>query len=275
MLMKQKSILFLYITISFFVVLAGFIFQSSFNAMTYLIIIQLLTIIISIKFTKKLMSVGTIFIILLYIFHCSQAIITTFGFNDPYFHRSVIARSQDNEFIRAELYVLISMAFWGLFYLSTIINCKINDMDNRYSYDLVDKVYLDRLFSIALAIFLVSFIPLLYSDIQKIQALKSNGYMDTYTTYREGYGKYISLIGKFARPAITLMILGLCYKPQKARIILLFSTIYFGIMMLSGDRGTNIIYIVTNLFIYFRFVSMPKFKTIVMAGVVGYFFLVL
>lgn len=271
--MSQKNVVFSYFIISILLVLTGCIFQSSFNTITYLTIIQLLTILFSIKASKKFMSVGTIFIILLYIFHCSQAIITTFGFEDPYFHRSVIARSQDNEFLRAELYVLISMAFWGLFYLLTIMEQPVKKNIARYSYDEIDELYLKRLFSTAFVIFILCFLPLLYTDMQKILALKTGGYMDTYSTYREGNGKYLSLIGKFARPAISLMILGLCHKPKKARIALLISTIYFGIMMLSGDRGTNMIYIITNIYIYCRFVAKPKFKSVLIAVVIGYFFL--
>lgn len=269
--MKVNRSIFVYIAISIILGMTGIMMWNNFNLMTWLLILELIVFLITAKINGYLMSVGAMFLVFVFFFHCSQGIITTFGFNDPYFHRSVIARSQGNEFLLAELYVLLSMIAYGIAYLIKVSRIPKYEDQNVLSYDEEDSYRLRNLFRVSVVIFAICIIPLVYMDIQKITALRVGGYLNTYTTYREGAGKYISLIGQFARPAISLIILSLSNKKQKARLILLLSSIYFGIMMLSGDRGTNMIYIVTNLFIYCKFVSKPKMGSIIIAIVAGYF----
>lgn len=271
--MKINRSIFAYIAISIIIAMSGIVFWSNFNLMTWLLIIELVAFLVTVKINGYFMSVGTIFAVFVFFFHCSQGIITTFGFDDPYFHRSVIARSQGNEFLLAELYVLLSIVAYGISYLIKVSRKPQYVQQSSFAYSEEDNYRLRNLYKVAVVIFAICVIPLVYMDIQKITALRAGAYLDTYTTYREGVGKYISLIGQFARPAISLIILSLSNKKQQARIVLILSSIYFGVMMLSGDRGTNMIYIITNLFIYCKFVSKPKVRSVLVGIVIGYFFL--
>lgn len=271
--MKVKRSIFAYIVISIIIAMIGIVFWDHFNLMTWLLIIELVVFLAAAKFNGYLMSVGTIFAILVFVFHCSQGIITTFNFNDPYFHRSVIARSEGNEFLLAELYVLLSMIAYGISYLIKVSRKPTNKEQRTPVYDDEDNYRLRNLYKVSIIIFAICIVPLVYIDVQKITALRVGTYLDTYATYREGIGKYISLIGQFARPAISLFILSLSNKKKRARTVLIVSSIYFSAMMLSGDRSTNIVYIITNLFIYCKFVSKPKTHNVFIGIVAGYFFM--
>ena len=268
--MKIRKEYLFYNLLSIIIIVTGFLCKDNFNLITWLIIIETLLIVLFIKKNNSLISVGVIFIILTVLFHCGESFIVTFGINNPYYHRTVIAESIGYEFIDSELYVLVSMFFWGNGYFI---------WSNKNRYKVVKNTNIDEEFAlnyikkIAIIILAISIIPLLYIDIIKLITLKNGGYMQTYDVYKTGFVKYINLIARFARPAILLLIFSYKNKPKNSRLVLIISSIYFIIMMFSGDRGTNIIYMIGNLFIYYKYVQKVKLKTIIIYIVLGYLLL--
>lgn len=269
--MKIRKTTIYYNLISFIIIFLSIFYKNKFNLVTWMLILETVLTIIVIRKEKSLLSVGSIFILFTLLFHCGQAIITTIGMDDPYIHRSVISKAIDDEFVNAEIYVLLSILFLGngyLFYQHIGRNKKKNEeMDSN------EEKSLKYIKNIALIILLFSFIPMIYIDLLKIIALKDSGYMQTYEVYKSGIQKYIALIAKFARPAISILLLSYKNKPKKCKTILISSTIYYVLMMLSGDRGTYIIYILCNLIIYYRCAKKIKIKTIILYSIIGYFFL--
>lgn len=236
---------------------------------TYLSTIQLIFALIILKKNKNsIFSITAIFLILSYLFHFGQAIIIAYGFNDIYAHRSILAITSHESFLRAMYFAMISHYFITLGMLWSKTTRKpllvINDNENSM---------LNRLKFIAIIVLIVTIIPLIYLDILKIITVKSSGYVSTYETYTTGTNKFLHLFAQFARPAITLLLISCKRDIKKANLIFGTSSLYFIFMMISGDRGTNVIYLLTNIFVYYKLIRKLKTKNIIIVAVIGYFFM--
>jgi hypothetical protein len=219
-------------------------------------------------YKDSIFSTTVIFLLLSYVFHFGQAIIIAYGFNDIYAHRSILAITSSNSFLRAMYFAMISHYFITVGMVWSKTSSKslfvINDNEN---------CMLNRLKVIAILVLTVTIIPLIYLDLLKIFAVKSSGYVSTYETYTTGINKYLHLIAQFARPAITLLFISQKNHMKKANIIFGISSLYFILMMLSGDRGTNVIYLLTNIFVYYKIIRKLKTKNVLIVAILGYFFM--
>ncbi len=243
--------------------------KSNINLSTYLSTIQLVIGVLFIKINKsKLISIAIIFLLLSYLFHFGQAVIIAYGFRDIYAHRSVLSLTSPDLFLGAINFAMISNYFltigivWSKSYKRIIMKTD-NDEESM----------LKTIRTISLIILVLTFIPLVYLDIQKIIAVKISGYMSTYETYAFGINKYLNLIAQFARPALTMLLVSYKKNRKAANFVFGISSVYFAVMMLSGDRGTNMIYLLTNIFVYYKIIKKIKTRAIIVASILAYFFI--
>lgn len=237
----------------------GFMCGDNLKCVTVLSVIQLIVNVFAIiLINQELMLIGLVFLLLTYLFNFGQSIITTFGFNDIYAHRNVLSQVVLSDYISAELFAMTSMfaITWGYLFV-----CGRNKRGNERRKGL--KYSDENLLGIrhdAILIFMIALLPMVYLDVLKIAAYLSGGYMSTYLTYQNGIAKYLSLIAQFGKPAISVLLYAYSSKPKVARNILIVSTLYLLVMMISGDRGSNVIYIITHFFIYYSFVKKLKLR---------------
>lgn len=236
---------------------------------TYLSTVQLILALIILKMNKNsIFSITAIFLILSYLFHFGQAIIIAYGFNDIYAHRSILSITSPESFLKAMYFAMVSHYFitLGMVWSSTTRKPLLVIQDN-------ENIMLNRLKFIAIIVLIVTIVPLIYLDILKIITVKSSGYVSTYETYTTGINKFLHLFAQFARPAITLLLISYKNDKKKANLIFGLSSLYFIFMMISGDRGTNIINLLTNIFVYYKIIRNLKTKNIIIVAVIGYFFM--
>lgn len=236
---------------------------------TYMSSIQLVFALVVLKINKNgFFSLITIFLVLSYLFHFGQAIIIAYGFNDIYAHRSILAATSFESFLRAMYFAMFSHFFITIGMMWNKKNgkpiFKIDDNENQMLY---------RLRFIAFIVLFITIIPLIYLDGLKIVAVKSGGYVSTYETYTSGINKILNLFAQFARPAITLLLISYKNDKRKANLVFVLSSLYFVFMMISGDRGTNVIYLLTNLFVFYKIIKRLKTKNVLIVAVIGYFFI--
>lgn len=269
--MSRRCSLFIaeYIFLNTFILAFAFLFRHNFDVVTWMSIAQMLVIVVTLTLYKKdYMLVSILFILFTYLFHFGQSLITTLNFNDIYAHRNVLSKTTYETYINAELFAMGCLFFVGLGFLWA----------NRYeklrlqqcNTLMLDDDKMRKVRRAGLIVLAFSIIPLIYIDVSKILALKTGSYLDTYAVYAGGIGKYFTLIGQFARPAVTIVLFSYAKEKKKASAILFLSTIYFLIMMLSGDRGTNLIYIITNCFVYFKFVRKLRKREIILGVICCY-----
>lgn len=80
----------------------------------------------------------------------------------------------------------------------------------------------------------------------------------------------LMLLTIFFHPGIILMILGSLKKKRRAKIIFWAACVFEVICMLTGNRGQQLMYLLTYLFIYYRFIGKFNWKKILPLVVVGY-----
>ena len=243
--------------------------KSNLNLTTYLSALQLVISLILIKVNKQnIISIATIFLLFSYLFHFGQSVIIAFGFNDIYAHRSILSITSNDLYVKAMYFAMISHCFvtlgivWSKPYNSTMLAVHDNE-----------DLMLKKLRTVSFIVLAITLFPLIYLDIQKIFAVKTGGYLSTYDTYAFGINKYLNLFAQFARPAITMLIISFKNYKKKAKIVFGISSIYFIIMMISGDRGTNLIFLLTNIFVFYKIIIQIKIKTVLVILVFAYFFL--
>jgi len=243
--------------------------QDKFDLITYLAFFQLLISVLLIAYiNKKLFTIAALFLILSFLFHFGQSIIISFGFNDVYAHRNVLSETSYELYIKSEIFTFISHFFLtiGMVYAPNFYQ---KTLSNEHEEDIM----LRKLKIISLTVICISIIPLIYLDILKLLAVRTSGYLSTYSTYSSGINKYLGLIAQFCRPAITMFLISIKKENKKNKIIFILSSIYYIVMMLSGDRGTNMIYLLANIFVYYKIIKQVKVRTIIYASIAGYILL--
>ena len=244
--------------------------KKSFDVITWCSLFQLVgNIVIISAMSKKYLNVYNVFALLTYLFHFGQSIIVTLPFSDIYFDRSVVAKTSIESVIEAEIFVMMCFFAIGLGYIY-MCGKKKELYCNEEGFD-TDE--LCRLQFIAIVLVIITFIPMIYIDIQKIVALKNADYNATYLVYQSGIGKYIGMIGQFGKPALVLLIFSYQKRKRLATYMMIACIAYLLFAMLSGDRGTNLVYLLAILFVYFLYVRMVRLRVVVLCGVMGYLLL--
>lgn len=269
MKLKNAYLMFFYIIINVSLILLCIFFIDKFNLITILSLLEIImSIVIIFLYKKDLMLVGVIFLVLTYLFHFGQSLISTFSFNDKYAYKSVLSQVDKSIYINAEIFAMLCIFAITIGYLFSNRNTNLENKKSILEYDLNEMTAIKN---ISIIVLIVSLIPMMYLDITKIITLSHGGYEMTYETYGTGFGKYMYLIGQFGRPAITVLLFSLCNNKKLARKVFIYSTLYYIIMMLSGDRGTFMIYIISNVFVYFKFCKRLSVRTLLIFLILFYF----
>ncbi len=232
-----------YLIYCIFSLVFSIVFQNSLFVSWIAFITVFYSIYIIKKVTNRFICTGTMFLIFTYLFNFGQTTITVLGMNDLRQSISVMSKVENNEYVYALLYGVLCMFTITIGYFITyntaVKNPETNLETNKELYKQIAKVMLA-----------VSIIPLVWLDVTKISVSVSSGYTAVYDVYLVGYLKYFNLISKFGRASVIMLIC--CYqdKPKVGKAITYASVIYYCIMMLSGDRSTNVIYLLITVFMY-------------------------
>lgn len=244
-----------------------FPFSISIESITLLAIIQCIFFCCLVyKIYKTVLNVGIIFIVLSLTFHFGHQIIYTLHMNDVYSHINLMNITSVEQVLTASIYSLLCHIFFSAGYLL------LANKTSRYNPKLLlDINGLKKIRLLFIIVFIISFIPMVYSDIDKLIALFSGGYINTFDTYKVGINKYIYLLSIFARPSYSVILFSYYKNPKIAKKLYLCSIIYSLFMMLSGDRGNSMIYILVWTFIYFKYISSLNKKSFILLILSGFF----
>lgn len=250
------------------------IFRSHLKVVDWLSFIQvILSVLLVSKINRDWLSVYNVFIGLIYLFNFGQAVNRILFPNGGMATNTVLAKTSEHLVMQAELFAMLCIFAITVGYVLTHNKKKrigmsligIRDSDSFSKHDLT------QLKSMSWIVLAVSVLPMAYIDFAKILSLSSGSYQDTYQVYQHGIGKYLSFIGQFGKPALCLLIFSYHKEKRKATAIFFLVNLYLLLAMLSGDRSTQLVYLITNLLIYAKFVRKPKFRTIVLGVLAVYF----
>lgn len=262
----------IYLFVNCILIFTAYCLRSNMNNITIVAIIQLfLSLYLMYITNKEIVQVGIVFLCISFLFNFGQSLITLFWENDRYSAYNAYNRVSESTYIMAEFYVLICTMFLVFGYIVFSKNSIIRSIDN--DNDDEDEWELLRIRKIAVAVFIVSFIPMLVIDIMKIRLLLSSGYVSTHQVNLVGIGKYLDIIAQFCKPALAVIVFTYKKNIKIATRITIAASIYLLLMMLSGDRGSNLIYLLSIMIVYFIFIRKMKLKNLLVLAIMAYMLL--
>jgi len=118
---------------------------------------------------------------------------------------------------------------------------------------------------------LIGIFPTLYIDIARLVSFFTRGYLET---YRLGLNSFIYTLSIFSEIGIIMLLISNKYNKRKAKWIFIFALTYLVLTMMSGNRGRQIVVIVTMVYVYFNFIKPIKLRNLMKYSIFGYLGLV-
>lgn len=235
-------------------------------------IIALVQLIINVIVLNKMgedyFSLSVLFITFSSLFHLGQLFV--FGFSlDSNMSINILNRISEDVFREASTYALLTHGFIsiGMQVAFLFMNKKINKKENiELNCDLI------LMKKIAKMLIILGLLPTLYIDISRIMIFLSKGYVATYTLSVSGF---VTTIARSFELGLLMLMIANSKNLNKARNILLFTLIYYSIVMLSGHRGWAIVFIITMIYFYINTTQTVSKKTYLKFGILGYLFLII
>lgn len=225
------------------------VFTSSIEDISLFVKVQMIgnTLLLVYSKSKRFISFGIIFYLLLCVFHFGRLIY-----------------SNSASFSSVPYDILLNSFKFSLITISSIVIGYLVFVNRRTSDVTITNIELDD--SLTKKIRVISFwiigltiIPLIYIDFIKIQHSLVNGYVGINTLGDENaFVKYAGTFTSFTRPAVLLLIVSYYKTQKKARTVLIVFCLYSLLEMLSGSRATSMIYIIASLILYSRLFSYKK-----------------
>lgn len=237
----------IYFVISIFLCLGAF-FLEEINSIAWICFLEtFFSLCFLWKLNYRFSSFPFLFILFTFLFHASQFWVNTFvdEYDKPFDVLLIAGETASIFTIRFTLLSIVMMTI-GI-YLSLFL-CL-----NRRSQKTV--ISLNDLGNIGKKMIIACFIPRLYIDITLFLARLEGGYLSTYNQnisgifFVLGIGFYIGVIW---------YMIGNKENFSKCNRILFFVIAYIVFTMFSGRRGTQIVYLITMLIIYHRYVHNIK-----------------
>lgn len=228
---------------------------------TILTLIQLIFNIITIvKLEKSLFSLTTFFLIFSYITHLGILII--FGFDIKVILPWNPLHSLSEDVFKEACYFAFYSHFFLTFGMCLVLRKRKKDIflihKSNGIKDENSELYLTR--SIGMVLIILGILPMLYIDINRILLYIKGNYLSTYLI---GVNGFIVTISRMTEIGAMMLLIGNLKNKKKAKNILLIILFYQGIIMLTGNRGRPIMYLMTIFFIYYNFIKKVKFKELI------------
>lgn len=205
------------------------------------------TILLLMSKSKKYISIGLVFYLLLCVFHFGRLI---YSGSDLF---STVAEPVLLSSFKLSLYFISSVVVGYVFYVKT------KKRDVTITKIEFDDAFLSKIRIVSFWIIGLTIIPLIYIDFIKIQYSLANGYVGINTLGNENaFVKYAGSFTTFTRPAVLLLMLSYYQDQKKASRVLVCFCLYSLLEMLSGSRATSMIYILASFLLYSRVFSIKR-----------------
>ena len=195
--------------------------------------------------TRNLMNVYLFFLVLSFFFYLGQPILALLNIDI-----SAQMTIQSSPFSIADINktLLFLLAAMSLFHFGALLSVK------NYKYDLVPPVNAKIITFVGMLLFAISFIPALTAAYDSLKTTLTMGYSYIfYSDFATGTGmdggipKFLST---FFKASLFLLIIGNINNKNKLRFWILFTLFYFGISIISGQRGGNSLFIIGLIMLY-------------------------
>ncbi|WP_415346001.1 O-antigen polysaccharide polymerase Wzy [Clostridium perfringens] len=259
-------LIFTYISINLLLItfLNNCYYKKDINLLTFISIIQLcINIIFLIRLGFEKLSLPILFVVFTYIFHLSQLLLYTFNIKMDN-TLMVIDRVDIDTFLYYCIFTIVSQFLLCLGI--GITKVKIKEKITKYRYINKDIIYKTGLY-----VFLLGFLPKVYTDLQKIIVAYSGNYLSTYNV---GNNIIIQILSNCFEFGIYMILIGKQDNKRFCRKVFIIVLLYETIIMLSGNRGRAIVYIISLVFLYFKIIEKIKLKTSINIIILSYLIII-
>lgn len=109
---------------------------------------------------------------------------------------------------------------------------------------------------IGTVLIIIGLLPMLYIDINRVLLYITGNYLSTYDLTVNGF---VVTVGRMTEIGIIMLLIGNKKNKVKAKLILLITLFYEGIIMFTGNRGRPVMYLITIFFVYYNLIKEIKF----------------
>ena len=264
-LMKDLTVIYVFILLNFLSVIAISNIQQE-DFLNKFTIISLIQLVINILFLKacnhKFFSLPILFVIFTFVFHLGHLVLITFNIDveRPY---DVVNMVSNQVFIKACIFTYLAQAFLVLgIMLSNLKKTQIIIADKHY-----DEIEKRLTYKTGITLFLISIIPKLYIDIQKIILYMNGNYLSTYEIDVSGA---LTTVANMAEIAVIMIMIGKQDHKKLVKFIFFLTLLYEVIIMMTGNRGRPTVYIFSLIYIYINLIQQVRLRTTVVAVTAGY-----
>ena len=219
---KVKKQAFFGATIALLLSGTALLYMSNREALAVLSMIIFVIDFISLKKANgRYITIGSIFLSLIYFFHCGQSIVELCGYLGNVKNSENLTLILSNaELAESLLFCIFSITFYTL---GAILNTDCQIVSSSEKSYIIDVKQCTQLRALGLILLLLSFGPRVYSDVLKWQAYIAGAYINT--TFVEVSG-LVSILNQFFLFSLVLLVIGNANNPRVARSILYLSIIY-------------------------------------------------
>lgn len=260
----------IYIFISIILLMLTYFSPDSLNIyirnLAYISLIQLILNITFLKVSRiKLFSPIGLFILLLYIFTFGQIFLKGFFNYDIEFDISQIV--ENKVFIDSTFYSLLTIS---LFMVGVLLSQNRNDDEFKTTNNYHDQ-YINYCKPIGYTLILISAPFMFYIEINKLISAITNDYLAIFESTTTGVSFLLSML---FLPGIILLLFAYQDNKYITSLIYLFSISYKFLIMLSGQRGYSIIFIIVLSYVYYKKIKKISIRNILLILVSGFFIIV-
>lgn len=241
--------------------------------LTVYTILAILQLIVNLFFItiigEKIFSISSLFILFTFVFHFGHLVLIAFNISAdrPFDVINMVSR---DIFKDAILFVSISQMFLTIGISIPWIKDHYSDKNKNIAKD---KYELQIVRKIGIVLFIVGIIPTLYIDIKRILLYLGGNYLDTYSVSLPGF---IGTIARMSEFGIIMMLIGNKDNQKKSKLILILAILYQTIIMLTGNRGRPLVFVISLIYVYVKvIIKRIKVKNIIIFISLGYLGIVL
>lgn len=225
-------------------------FNDDIGALTIIsMFVLVLNVLCIVEKQEKILSLSLLFMLFMYVFHSGQFIAHFFNsMNDIKKYENITLILSDEEQTKSLLFLiwcLVAYTF-GALLVNNENTRRIINLKYSFKREFGD-VECANIRTIGIILFAVSVIPRVYYDYLKFRAYIAGAYVNTTTVSLPGW---LNLLKDFFILSLIFLLLGNAKSPNKAKIILFFSSLYMVLGMLKGNRGQQLICIIALFLVY-------------------------
>ena len=233
----------------------------SLTQMAELSIVQVVYNTLLLKYFCKMpfVSLPSGFLILSFIFHCGQIIKSAFDID------GFVPMSFEN--YASTLIIQDAFLFYCLAQTMYVIGIILHSNDSKYYNTDVIAEEEKETWKYGKVFLLIGIGPRLYIDVSSMLGALAQGYEGVYSLY---FPQFLQTLAFFFDAGLIFLLVGTKAYSKQHKFVFILTIIYKSIMMMSGSRQYNVVFLLVWVYLYAYILHKVTFKKQILAFSIGF-----